>query len=141
MNASQMVGTVPVPVNQDSVAEEMAYVLGQCGARFVVAGDQEQVHKVLEGQDQVSGIAHIIYVDPRVLRIRDHSRRHAFRASTEGADPGISADHDSGAIGDHHGCWRGNSGLEGEWPQCRSRRSIVRRDNDQAFSRVRKDLT
>ena len=31
-NASQMVGAIPVPVNQDSVAEEIAYVLGQCGA-------------------------------------------------------------------------------------------------------------
>ena len=49
-------------------------------ARFVVAGDQEQVQEVLEVQDQVNGIAHIICVDPRVLRIYDHSRRHAFRA-------------------------------------------------------------
>ena len=78
-------------------------------ARFVVAGDQEQVQEVLEVQDQVNGIAHIICVDPRVLRIYDHSRRHAFRASTEGADPGTSADHGSGAIRDHHGCLRGNT--------------------------------
>ena len=79
MVASQMVGAVPVPVYQDSVAEEMAYVLGHCSARFVVAGDQEQVDKVLEIQDQVSGIAHIIYVDSRGLRKYDHSRLHAFR--------------------------------------------------------------
>ena len=79
MVASQMVGAVPVPVYQDSVAEEMAYVLGHCGARFVVAGDQEQVDKVLEIQDQVSGISHIIYVDPRGLRKYDHSRLHSFR--------------------------------------------------------------
>ena len=86
MVASQMVGAVPVPVYQDSVAEEMAYVLGHCGARFVVAGDQEQVDKVLEIQDQVSGISHIIYVDPRGLRKYDRSHLHAFRdVQREGA--------------------------------------------------------
>jgi long-chain acyl-CoA synthetase len=35
MIASQMVGAVPVPLYQDSVAEEMAFVLDHCGARFV----------------------------------------------------------------------------------------------------------
>ncbi|MBC7141294.1 MAG: AMP-binding protein, partial [Rhodobacteraceae bacterium] len=40
MVAAQMCGAVPVPLYQDAVAEEMAYVLEHCGARFVVAGDQ-----------------------------------------------------------------------------------------------------
>ena len=48
MVAAQVCGAVPVPLYQDAVAEEMAYVLEHCGARFVVAGDQEQVDKVLE---------------------------------------------------------------------------------------------
>ena len=48
MVAAQCCGAVPVPLYQDAVAEEMAYVLEHCGARFVVAGDQEQVDKVLE---------------------------------------------------------------------------------------------
>ncbi len=47
MVAAQMCGAVPVPLYQDAVAEEMAYVLDHCGARFVIAGDQEQVDKVL----------------------------------------------------------------------------------------------
>ncbi|MGB1387416.1 MAG: AMP-binding protein, partial [Paracoccaceae bacterium] len=38
MVAAQCVGAVPVPVYQDAVAEEMAYVLGHCGARFVIVG-------------------------------------------------------------------------------------------------------
>ena len=45
MMAAEMVGAVPVPLYQDANAEEMAYVLDHCGARFVVAGDQEQVDK------------------------------------------------------------------------------------------------
>jgi long-chain acyl-CoA synthetase len=79
MIAAQMVGAVPVPLYQDSVAEEMAFVLDHCGARFVVAGDQEQVDKVLEVQDRVHGIEHILYVDPRGLRKYDHTRLHSFR--------------------------------------------------------------
>jgi long-chain acyl-CoA synthetase len=47
MIAAQMCGAVPVPLYQDAVADEMAYVLGHCGARFVLCGDQEQVDKVL----------------------------------------------------------------------------------------------
>ncbi|HCI98939.1 MAG TPA: hypothetical protein DHV74_04870, partial [Sulfitobacter sp.] len=46
MMAAEMVGAVPVPLYQDANAEEMAYVLDHCGARFVIAGDQEQVDKV-----------------------------------------------------------------------------------------------
>jgi len=38
MVAAQMCGAIPVPLYQDAVAEEMAYVLDHCGAVFVVAG-------------------------------------------------------------------------------------------------------
>jgi long-chain acyl-CoA synthetase len=37
MVAAQKVGAMPVPLYQDAVAEEMAYVLEHCGARFVIA--------------------------------------------------------------------------------------------------------
>ena len=52
MVAAEMAGAVPVPVYQDSVAEEMAYVLDHCGARFAIVSDQEQVDKIIEIQDQ-----------------------------------------------------------------------------------------
>jgi long-chain acyl-CoA synthetase len=74
MMAAQMCGAIPVPLYQDAVAEEMAYVLEHCGARFVVAGDQEQVDKVLEVQDRVTCIEQIVYVDKRGMRKYDHSR-------------------------------------------------------------------
>jgi long-chain acyl-CoA synthetase len=63
MVAAQKVGAIPVPLYQDAVAEEMAYVLEHCGARFVIAGDQEQVDKVIEVQERVHQIEHIIYQD------------------------------------------------------------------------------
>ncbi len=45
--AVQSLGGIPVPVYQDAVADEMAYVLEHAEARFAVVGDQEQVDKVI----------------------------------------------------------------------------------------------
>ncbi|QXT40211.1 AMP-binding protein [Gymnodinialimonas ceratoperidinii] len=73
MVAVQMAGGVPVPLYQDAVSEEMTFVLEHCGARFVIGGDQEQVDKVIEAQETLSGIEQIIYVDKRGMRKYDHS--------------------------------------------------------------------
>ena len=69
----QSLGGVPVPMYQDAVAAEMAFVLRETGAQFAFAEDQEQVDKLLElrageGEAAVPGLAHIIYDDPRGLR-------------------------------------------------------------------------
>ncbi|MEM1352533.1 MAG: AMP-binding protein [Pseudomonadota bacterium] len=76
MVAAEMCGAVPVPLYQDAVAEEMAYVLRHCGARFVIAGDQEQVDKVIEIQAELSDFEQMLYLDPRGLRKYDHSKLH-----------------------------------------------------------------
>ncbi|WP_259999676.1 AMP-binding protein [Leisingera sp. M523] len=78
MVAAQAVGAVPVPLYQDAVAEEMAYVLGHCGARFVIVGDQEQADKVIEIQDQLHQFEHMIYLDPRGMRKYEHTQLHQF---------------------------------------------------------------
>ena len=78
MIAAEMVGAVPVPLYQDAVAEEMAYVLGHCGARFVIVGDQEQVDKVIEIGDELPSFEQMIYLDPRGLRKYDHSKLHQY---------------------------------------------------------------
>ncbi|MBL4626778.1 MAG: AMP-binding protein [Roseicyclus sp.] len=78
MVAVEMAGGVPVPLYQDAAAEEMTFVLEHCGARFVIGGDQEQVDKVIEAQETVHGIDHILYVDPRGLRKYDHTKLHAL---------------------------------------------------------------
>ncbi len=78
MVAAQMAGAVPVPLYQDAVAEEMLYVLGHCGARFVIVADQEQVDKVIEVQEHLPQFEHIIYVDPRGLRKYDHTHLHEY---------------------------------------------------------------
>ena len=73
MVSAQMVGAVPVPLYQDANAEEMAYVMSHCGARFAVVGDQEQVDKIFEVQEQLPDFERMIYLDPRGLRKYDHA--------------------------------------------------------------------
>ncbi|MCB1387837.1 MAG: AMP-binding protein, partial [Rhodobacteraceae bacterium] len=73
MVAAQSVGAIPVALYQDAVAEEMAYVLDHCGARFAICGDQEQVDKVIEVQETVHCIEQILYLDKRGMRKYDHA--------------------------------------------------------------------
>lgn len=68
MCAAQSLGGVPVPVYQDSVAEELAYVVEHAGARFALAENQEQVDKLLEIQRKVPSLEVIVYDDPRGMR-------------------------------------------------------------------------
>lgn len=78
MIAAQSVGAVPVPLYADAVGDEVAYVLDHCGARFIIAGDQEQVDKVLEVQDRLTGLERIIYLDGRGLRKYDRGHLTSF---------------------------------------------------------------
>ena len=83
MLAAQSIGAIPVPIYQDAVGDEIAYVLDHCNARFIVAGDQEQVDKVIDIQDNLEGLEHIIYLDARGLRKYDHSKLTQFQKLQE----------------------------------------------------------
>ena len=74
MAATQSIGGIPVPVYQDAVADEMAFVLQHAGAKIAVVENQEQVDKVLSISDQLPSIMHVVYDDPRGLRDYDHTR-------------------------------------------------------------------
>jgi long-chain acyl-CoA synthetase len=65
--AAQCLGGVSVPVYQDSIARELAYVLAHAEVSVVVAEDQEQVDKILSLRDQLPALRHVIYDDPRGL--------------------------------------------------------------------------
>jgi len=66
--ASQSLGAVPVPLYQDSIANEMEYVLNDADIEFAIVEDQEQVDKLLEILPRCSKLKHIVYCDPRGLR-------------------------------------------------------------------------
>jgi long-chain acyl-CoA synthetase len=99
MVAAQALGAVPVPVYSDSVAEEMAYVLGHAEVRFAVVEDQEQVDKLLSMGDEVPSLEHLIYDDPRGLRDYQQDHLHFFDTVQEIGRKQLSE----------------TSGLEAEW--------------------------
>jgi long-chain acyl-CoA synthetase len=66
--AVQALGGVPVPLYQDAIERELAYVIDHAGARFAVVEDQEQVDKLLHVKAQCPHLESIIYDDPRGLR-------------------------------------------------------------------------
>ena len=87
MTAVQAIGAVPVPLYQDSVAEEMAYVLEHAEARFAVVEDQEQVDKLLEVKERCPILEQIVYDESRGLRHYTQPFLHHFDAvQAEGRD-------------------------------------------------------
>src|SRR3546814_327091 len=68
MMAAQTIGAIPVPLNQDAVAQEMLYVLQDAEIRVAVVEDQEQVDKMFEASEQCPALAYVVYDDPRGLR-------------------------------------------------------------------------
>jgi acyl-CoA synthetase (AMP-forming)/AMP-acid ligase II len=63
--AAQCLGGASVPVYQDSIAKELAYVWNHADVSVIVAEDQEQVDKVLALKDQLPVVRHVVYDDPR----------------------------------------------------------------------------
>jgi long-chain acyl-CoA synthetase len=76
--AAQSIGAVPVPVYQDAVAEEMAYVLSHAEVAMAVVEDQEQVDKLISIADRIPNVHQVIYDLPRGLKKYDHTHLHSF---------------------------------------------------------------
>ncbi len=65
---AQSLGGLPVPLYQDAVASEMAFVMEDAEIGFAFAENQEQVDKLLELREHTPRLRHIFYSDPRGLR-------------------------------------------------------------------------
>jgi long-chain acyl-CoA synthetase len=63
--AAQALGGVPVPVYQDSIAKELAYVWNHAEVSVIVAEDQEQVDKILALRGELAALRLVVYDDPR----------------------------------------------------------------------------
>ena len=63
--AAQCLGGVSVPVYQDSIARELAYVWNHADVSLIVAEDQEQVDKILALREQLPALRYVVYDDPR----------------------------------------------------------------------------
>ncbi len=76
--AAQALGAIPVPMYQDSVADEMAYVLTHAEVAFAIVEDQEQVDKLQSIADRVPTLRYIAYCDQRGLKAYDHTRLKSY---------------------------------------------------------------
>ena len=72
--AVHAVGGMNFGIYQDSLNEEVAYLINYAGARLILAEDEEQVDKVLEITELCPGIEYIVYCDPRGMRKYDDPR-------------------------------------------------------------------
>ncbi|HXH10699.1 MAG TPA: AMP-binding protein [Alphaproteobacteria bacterium] len=78
LTAAQCLGGIPVPLYQDAIAREIQFVLDHSDASMVIAEDQEQVDKILELQDSLPKLTHIIYDNPKGLRNYRHPMLRSF---------------------------------------------------------------
>ncbi len=83
MVAAQAVGAVPVPMYQDSVADELCYVIEHAEARFAIVEDQEQIDKLLEIKDRCPHLGQMIYDDARGLRDYPEDFLHSYEGALE----------------------------------------------------------
>jgi long-chain acyl-CoA synthetase len=76
--AIQSIGGIAVPLYQDSVADEMAYVLDHAEVKLAIVQNQEQVDKVISISERVPRLHTIVYEEERGLVGYDHTNLHAF---------------------------------------------------------------
>ena len=65
--SAQILGAIPVPCYQDSVASEIEYILEHAEAKLAIVENQEQVDKLLEIKEKLPLLKNIFYDDPRGL--------------------------------------------------------------------------
>ncbi|WP_033067797.1 long-chain fatty acid--CoA ligase [Thalassospira australica] len=63
-----------VGLYQDSLHEEVAYLITYSGARILIAEDEEQCDKLIELGDDIPTVEHIVFCDPRGMRKYDDPR-------------------------------------------------------------------
>ena len=78
--AALSLGGVPVPVYQDSIAKELAFVWNHAECSVIVAEDQEQVDKVMALKDQLPALRVVIYDDPRGMLHYKHDWLRSYQS-------------------------------------------------------------
>ena len=76
--AAQSLGGVSVPVYQDSIARELAYVWNHAEVSVIVAEDQEQVDKVAALREELPALRLVVYDDPRGMTGYRHDWLKSF---------------------------------------------------------------
>ncbi|MCC9620689.1 long-chain fatty acid--CoA ligase [Thalassospira sp. MA62] len=84
-----------VGLYQDSLHDEVAYLITYSGARILIAEDEEQCDKLLELGDDIPTVEHIVYCDARGMRkyddprLLDVEKLYEMGRTHEAENPGI----------------------------------------------------
>jgi len=81
--AAQCLGGAPVPVYQDSIAKELAYVWSHAEVSVIVAEDQEQIDKILALRAELPNLRLVVYDDPRGTSGYQHDWLKSYEAVQE----------------------------------------------------------
>src|SRR3546814_62809 len=79
-------GGLSLGIYQDSLGEEVQYLIDYGQVRIVMCEDEEQVDKILQIADVCPTLEHVIYHDPRGLRKYDDPRLVSQQALFERAE-------------------------------------------------------
>ena len=77
--AIQVVGGLPLALFPDLLKDQVGGLINLSKSRFVIAGDQEQVDKIIEVKDLLPSVEKVIYIDPKGMR----NYRHPYLLSFE----------------------------------------------------------
>ncbi|PKG85616.1 long-chain fatty acid--CoA ligase [Colwellia sp. 75C3] len=72
--SAHAMGCYSIGIFQDSLHEEVVYLLNKSNATVVIAEDEEQCDKLLELGDEITDVKIIVYCDPRGMRKYDDKR-------------------------------------------------------------------
>ncbi|AKH19400.1 long-chain fatty acid--CoA ligase [Sedimenticola thiotaurini] len=72
--AAHAIGAMSLGIYQDSMNQEVAYLINYAEAKLIMAEDEEQVDKLLEITEECPCVKHIAYHDPRGMRKYEDDR-------------------------------------------------------------------
>lgn len=72
--AVHAIGAMSLGIYQDSMNQEVAYLINYADAKLIMAEDEEQVDKLLEITEECPCVEHIAYHDPRGMRKYEDNR-------------------------------------------------------------------
>lgn len=103
--AAHAMGALSLGIYQDSLGEEVTFLLNIAEAKIIVAEDEEQIDKLLELIDETPSVRRIVYCDARGIRkyddprLIDISALYALGAEVDAATPQLYDDELSAGLG------------------------------------------
>lgn len=81
--AAHAAGAMSLGIYRDALADEVAYLVTYADVAVIFAEDEEQVDKLLQLEDRIPTVRHIVYSDPRGLRKYEDPRLISLAALEE----------------------------------------------------------